>query len=60
MPRRITNFLDEMFTREMSHFRDCVVNGIACRCPSSDGLGLMKIIDAIYLSAEENREVPVG
>jgi predicted dehydrogenase len=54
------NFLDEMFTREMSHFRDCVVDGTPCRCPSSDGLALMKIIDAIYLSAEENREVPVG
>ena len=54
------DFLDEMFTREMEHFRDCVVKGISCRCPSSDGLNLMKIIDAIYLSADENREVVIG
>lgn len=52
-------YLDEMFLREMTHFRDCIIDGIPCRCPSSDGLALMKIIDAIYLSAEENREVPV-
>jgi len=53
------DFLDEMFAAEMTHFRDCVVDGLSCRCPSSDGLYLMKIIDAIYCSAEENREVTV-
>ncbi len=53
------DFLDVMFAREMNHFRDCVVDGVPCRCPSSDGLELMKIIDAIYLSADENREVTI-
>lgn len=57
---RSDEYLDEMFQRELTHFRDCVVDGIPCRCPSSDGLELMKIIDAIYLSAEENREVSVS
>ena len=53
-------FLDEIFSREMSHFRDCVVDAVPCIAPSSDGLNLMKIIDAVYLSAEENREVLIG
>ena len=51
--------LQEMFDREMAHFVACVNDGAACRSPSSDGLELMRIIDAIYRSAAEGREVRI-
>ena len=49
--------IEEMFYREFKHFRDCVVDGVPCRCPSSDGIDLMRVIDAIYASAQSGREV---
>jgi len=41
-----------MFDSEMAHFSDCIINGAECLSPSSEALELMKIIDAIYRSAE--------
>ncbi|HKJ85008.1 MAG TPA: Gfo/Idh/MocA family oxidoreductase [Spirochaetia bacterium] len=49
--------LQEMFDREMAHFAACLNDGVRCMSPSADGLELMRIIDAIYRSASEGREV---
>lgn len=47
------------FCREISHFLDCVQNGTPCRNPAKDGVKLMKILDAIYASAEAGHEVEI-
>lgn len=45
------------FARETRHFIDCITNSsIECRAPSSAGLKMMKIIDAIYRSAQTGHE----
>jgi predicted dehydrogenase len=46
-----------VFESEISHFIDCILNGTKCISTSDDGLELMKIIDAVYLSAETGKEV---
>lgn len=45
------------FRNEINHFVDCVKDGVACRAPASDGVEVMRIIDAIYRSAETGHEV---
>jgi predicted dehydrogenase len=49
----------EMFSGEVNHFYDCVVNGIKCKAPAEDGVMLMKILDAIYESALTGHEVKI-
>jgi predicted dehydrogenase len=51
--------LQEMFDREFAHYRDCLVDGVPCLSPSSDGVELMHIIDAIYESARRGTEVTI-
>lgn len=46
-----------LFENEIAHFIECVAKGTSCRSPASDGVKLMKIIDAIYRSAVEKREI---
>lgn len=48
-----------LFNREIKHFVDCVRDGIPCISPAEDGVTLMRILDAIYLSAAEGREVKI-
>lgn len=45
------------FKEEIKHFVDCVENGVPCLNPGEDGIELMKILDAIYESAETGHEV---
>lgn len=46
------------FNKEIAHFVDCVRGDITeCLNPAEDGVALMKILDAIYLSAETGHEV---
>jgi predicted dehydrogenase len=45
------------FKAETAHFIDCIVNGTKCLNPVEDGVELMKILDAIYLSAQTGREI---
>ena len=49
----------ESFNAEIAHFIDCVQNGVPCRAPAEDGVILMKMIDAIYKSAETGHEVEI-
>jgi predicted dehydrogenase len=46
-----------LFESEISHFIDCISKGTKCISTSMDGLELMKIIDAVYLSAQSGKEV---
>lgn len=48
---------EEMFDAEINHFVDCVANGTECMAKAEDGLEVMKILDAIYLSAKTGHEV---
>ena len=48
---------EDLFVAEMAHFVDCVANGTECRAKAEDGIEVMKILDAIYLSAETGHEV---
>jgi len=52
-------YSQEMFTAEMAHFVDCVLNGAECQAPAEDGLEVMKILDAVYESAKTGHEVVV-
>ncbi len=47
----------EMFGNEINHFVDCILNGTECISPAEDGVELMRILDAIYESAETGHEV---
>jgi predicted dehydrogenase len=54
-----TDTFSSNFKREIAHFVDCLANGTVCRNPVEDGVELMKILDAIYLSAKTGREVVI-
>ncbi len=45
------------FIEEIKHFISCIKDGTDCLNPAEDGLELMRIIDAIYLSAQAGHEV---
>lgn len=45
------------FFREIAHFIDCVENGTPCLNPAEDGVELMRILDALYRSAQTGKEV---
>lgn len=48
---------ERSFVRETRHFVDCILDpAVECEAPASAGLKLMKIIDAIYRSAETGHE----
>ena len=47
----------DMFSHEIDHFVDCILNGTACKSPAQDGVELMRILDAVYESARTGHEV---
>ena len=49
--------MNVLFYNEIEHFVDCVANGIDCLTPAEDGVTIMRILDAIYESAETGHEV---
>ena len=55
-----TGFQGEAFGEEISHFVDCILNGTPCRAPAEDGVELMRILDAVYRSAESGHEEVVA
>ncbi|MGE5561177.1 MAG: Gfo/Idh/MocA family protein [Chloroflexota bacterium] len=44
---------------QAAHFIDCIANGTPCLSPAEDGLEMMRIIDAIYESARQGREITI-
>ena len=45
------------FDREISHFVDCVLNGTGCIIQPWQGKEVIKLITAIYESAETGKEI---
>ena len=48
------------FAGQLDHFADCVVRGREPIVSGEEGLRDMRIIEAIYRSARENRTIPLG
>ncbi|MEG2597686.1 MAG: Gfo/Idh/MocA family oxidoreductase, partial [Oscillospiraceae bacterium] len=48
-----------LFQNEINHYVDCLINGTACKSPASDGIAIMKILDAVYESARTGHEVVI-
>lgn len=48
-----------LFEREIKHFVDCIDGKTTCIAPAQDGIEIMKILDAIYESAETKSEVKI-
>ena len=49
----------DFFANEIKHFADCVELGVPCIAPAKDGVAMMKILDAIYLSAKTGKSVDI-
>ena len=49
--------LGDGFVNEFAHFADCCIKGTVCACPNDEAVQLMKILDAIYESAEKGEPV---
>jgi len=47
------------FEYKMRHFVECARDGKKCEAPGEDGLVVQQMLDAIYKSAELNREVAI-
>ncbi len=47
------------FRAEISHFVDCIIDDKTCKSPAKDGVKLMKILDAVYESANTGHEVAI-
>lgn len=52
-----TGFSMDSFTDELRNFTDAILGKAECRNPAEDGVEIMKILDAIYKSAECGHEV---
>lgn len=49
---------EEAFDNEINHFVDCIMkNSAECMSPADDGIDIMRILTAIYESAEKGHEV---
>ncbi|WP_314067613.1 Gfo/Idh/MocA family oxidoreductase [uncultured Vagococcus sp.] len=49
--------MNGLFYNEVDHFVDCILNNTKCLTPATDGVTIMRILDAIYESAETGHEV---
>ncbi len=50
---------DTIFENELRHFADCILGRAECMTPAEDGVELMKILTAVYKSAETGRDVVI-
>lgn len=51
----------EAFQKEINHYVECVINGsTVCRNTADDGIALMRILDAVYESANTGHEVVIN
>ncbi len=50
---------EQAFQNEVSHFIDQIIDGVASIAPVEDGVEVMKILNAVYQSAETGKEVQI-
>lgn len=48
------------FAKEIRHFADCVEGKVKCKATAEDGVELMRVLDAIYESAETGKSVDIA
>lgn len=48
---------DGLFDNEINHFVECLLSGAPFRLPAEDGVEMMKILDAVYESADRKTEI---
>jgi predicted dehydrogenase len=53
----VVNLFKQSYEREIEHFVDCVRNETEPLSPGTDGLKVMRVLDAIYRSAKTGKEV---
>ena len=53
------DFFANAFVEELRNFTDAILGKAKCRNPAEDGVEIMKILDAIYKSAECGHEVMI-
>lgn len=46
-----------LFENEINHYVSCLTDNTSCVSPAEDGIDMMRILDAIYKSAETGHEV---
>ena len=51
---------EDMFAVKMAHFIDVARGTAANRCPGEDGLAVQQILQGLYRSAAEGREVAIA
>ena len=49
-----------LFENEINHFIDVITKDVQCISPAEDGVEMMRILEAIYKSAELQEEVKLG
>ena len=59
LPQYVGSGFEGLFKNETRHFLDCVIDNVPCKAPAEDGIMLMKILDAVYKSAETGHEVAI-
>lgn len=59
LPMSTTSEFGEMFQNEIDHFVSAILDGTPVKAPAEDGVELMKILTAIYKSAETGHEVVI-
>lgn len=57
LTNRTSLSFDGLFAKEINHYVDCILDGVACKSPAEDGIMLMTILDAVYESARTGHEV---
>ena len=53
----VENGWQNAFERETAHFADCVVNGNTPIASAEDGLTVQRMLNGIYESAEQGKEI---
>jgi len=48
---------EQAFESEINHFISCILSNEQCICPAEDGVTIMKILDAAYISSEQGKVV---
>ncbi len=55
----LVEFDRSVYPKVPAHFIDCIVNGTECLSDGRDGVVIQSILDAVYQSSNEGREVDV-